>query len=107
MVNNTASRQAFIRDLIAGAHRLQATGVSGPSATVGQVGPGPLVMHQTDLSCHCLLAPGELRLGNGELACRLPLCLYAVHAVHGFIGDRLDCVGLSVWDHQPFLDRAR
>lgn len=30
MVNNTASRQAFIRDLIAGAHRLQATGVSGP-----------------------------------------------------------------------------
>ena len=32
MVNNTASRQAFIRDLIAGAHSLQATGVSGPLA---------------------------------------------------------------------------
>ena len=72
--------------------------------TVGQVGPGPLVVHQTDLSCHCLLALGELRLGNGQLACQFPLRLYAVH---GFIGDRLDCVGLSVWDHQPFLDRAR
>jgi hypothetical protein len=28
MVNNTASREAFIHDLIAGAHRLNATGVN-------------------------------------------------------------------------------